>query len=88
MGFYNPAKTIQIAVRQALMITANSLTNSSNYTPTSKCTICADTSFVDGGCNKALRITNPNFVNEFQIQILGILVSEQQLPYPRFIYQV
>ncbi|GMF38801.1 unnamed protein product [Phytophthora lilii] len=52
-------------IRQALMITANSLTNSSNYTPTSKFTICADTTFVDGSYNKALRITNPNFVNEF-----------------------
>ncbi|GMF19195.1 unnamed protein product [Phytophthora lilii] len=57
--------------RQALMITANSLTNSSNYTPTSKFTICADTTFVDGRYNKALRITNPNLVNGFQIQIVN-----------------
>ncbi|GMF24687.1 unnamed protein product [Phytophthora lilii] len=105
MGFYNPAKTIQIAgistynqncfhtrpqsgadtnasmpnvgfcsgnnaiVRQALMITANTLTNSSNYTPTAKLTICADTNFSDGSYNKALRITNSNFVNEFLIEI-------------------
>jgi hypothetical protein len=55
--------------RDALMITANSLTNSSNFTPVAKFTICASQTYPDGGYNKALRITNPNFVNEFQIQI-------------------
>lgn len=55
--------------RDSLMITANSLTNSTNFTPVTKFNITADTEFVDGSYNKALRITNANFVNEFQIQI-------------------
>jgi hypothetical protein len=55
--------------RDAVMITANSLTNSSNYTPNAKLTITANTEFTTGSLNKALIIQNPNFVNKFSIDI-------------------
>lgn len=55
--------------REALMITSNSLTNIDNRTPVTKFNITADNQFTDGTYNKALRITNANFGNRFEIQI-------------------
>ncbi|KAF1781333.1 hypothetical protein GQ600_16845 [Phytophthora cactorum] len=55
--------------RRAVMITANTLTSSSNYAPVCKLQITSDTTFQDGQYNRALRICNANFTNSMEIQI-------------------